>query len=157
MLPPETEILKRFPCPRLIGRDEALSELERLERGHPHLRVPLHGDLDRARVRAHAPDRHAPVVDAAGHLVGVLSEYGCLKLLAEGRNADVARGRVRDFLYCRIIEALQPDPPRMKQGRHQRQGKCHEAKPPPHRTEVKPRINTCVASAGSKSASVLNR
>jgi len=29
MLPPEAGILKRFPCPRLVGRDDALAELER--------------------------------------------------------------------------------------------------------------------------------
>src|SRR5574337_1158345 len=28
-LPPEAEVLKRFPCPRLIGRDGELTELER--------------------------------------------------------------------------------------------------------------------------------
>jgi CBS domain-containing protein len=40
----------------------------------------------------------APVVDASGKLVGILSEYECLRLLAEGHRADVARGAVRDFM-----------------------------------------------------------
>lgn len=40
----------------------------------------------------------APVVDDQGHLVGMLSEYDCLRLLAHGHNADVARGKVRDFM-----------------------------------------------------------
>jgi CBS domain-containing protein len=40
----------------------------------------------------------APVVDDRGHLVGVLSEYECLRLLAHGRDGDVVRGRVRDFM-----------------------------------------------------------
>lgn len=40
----------------------------------------------------------APVVDAAGKVVGTLSEYDCLRLLAEGTRGDVSRGSVRDFM-----------------------------------------------------------
>ena len=40
----------------------------------------------------------APVVDDHGHVVGELSEYDCLRLLAEGHGGDMARGRVRDFM-----------------------------------------------------------
>jgi CBS domain-containing protein len=40
----------------------------------------------------------APVVDDQGHVVGNLSEYDCLRLLAEGRGGDMPRGRVRDFM-----------------------------------------------------------
>ena len=40
----------------------------------------------------------APVLDDQGDVVGELSEYDCLRLLAEGRGGDMARGRVRDFM-----------------------------------------------------------
>jgi CBS domain-containing protein len=40
----------------------------------------------------------APVVDDEGHVVGELSEYDCLRLLAEGHGGEVPRGRVRDFM-----------------------------------------------------------
>lgn len=40
----------------------------------------------------------APVVDAAGRVVGMLSEFDCLRLLAEGSHGDLARGTVRDFM-----------------------------------------------------------
>ena len=40
----------------------------------------------------------APVLDDQGHVVGELSEYDCLRLLAEGRGGDMVRGRVRDFM-----------------------------------------------------------
>ena len=40
----------------------------------------------------------APVVTDEGHVVDNLSEYDCLRLLAEGRGGDMPRGRVRDFM-----------------------------------------------------------
>ncbi len=40
----------------------------------------------------------APVLDDAGNVVGVLSEYDCLRLLAEGRAGDPPRGAVSDFM-----------------------------------------------------------
>jgi CBS domain-containing protein len=40
----------------------------------------------------------APVVDDQGGVVGELTEYECLRLLAEGRGGEMARGRVRDFM-----------------------------------------------------------
>lgn len=40
----------------------------------------------------------APVVDKQGHVVGELSEYDCLRLLAEGSGGERARGPVRDFM-----------------------------------------------------------
>jgi CBS domain-containing protein len=40
----------------------------------------------------------APVVDDHGRVVGKLSEYDCLRLLAEGRAGEMPRGRVRDFM-----------------------------------------------------------
>lgn len=40
----------------------------------------------------------APVLDEQGRLVGMLSEYDCLRLLAEGRGGDQPRGPVREFM-----------------------------------------------------------
>lgn len=40
----------------------------------------------------------APVVDDAGQVVGMLSEYGCLRLLAEGRGGDPPRGPISEFM-----------------------------------------------------------
>jgi len=40
----------------------------------------------------------APVVDGQGRVVGELSEYDCLRLLAEGRDANRPSGKVRDFM-----------------------------------------------------------
>jgi CBS domain-containing protein len=40
----------------------------------------------------------APVVDDRGQVVGELSEYDCLRLLAEGHGGEVPRGRVGDFM-----------------------------------------------------------
>ncbi len=40
----------------------------------------------------------APVLDEDERLVGMLSEYGCLRLLAEGSDGDQPRGPVRDFM-----------------------------------------------------------
>jgi CBS domain-containing protein len=40
----------------------------------------------------------APVVDDQGHVVGELSEFDCLRLLAEGSGGERARGHVRDFM-----------------------------------------------------------
>ena len=40
----------------------------------------------------------APVVDVKGNVVGDLSEYDCLRLLAEGHGGEMPRGRVYDFM-----------------------------------------------------------
>lgn len=40
----------------------------------------------------------APVVDGQRRVVGTLTEYECLKLLAAGHGGNVPRGRVRDFM-----------------------------------------------------------
>ena len=39
-----------------------------------------------------------PVIDAQGHLIGRLSEYECLRLLAEGQGGERPHGTVRDFM-----------------------------------------------------------
>jgi CBS domain-containing protein len=39
-----------------------------------------------------------PVVDAQGHVIGRLSEYECLQLLAAGQAGERASGTVRDFM-----------------------------------------------------------
>ena len=40
----------------------------------------------------------APVVDGAGRPIGLLSEYDCLRLLAEGQDGQSPAGRVCDFM-----------------------------------------------------------
>ena len=49
----------------------------------------------------------APVVDDAGRVIGMLSEYDCLRLLAEGSGGDAPRGHVRDFMAT-AFTAVQP-------------------------------------------------
>ena len=40
----------------------------------------------------------APVVDDQGHVIGELSEFDCLRLLAAGSGGERAHGHVRDFM-----------------------------------------------------------
>lgn len=40
----------------------------------------------------------APVTDAAGRLVGILSEKDCLRLLSQGADHDVPAGTVAEFM-----------------------------------------------------------
>lgn len=40
----------------------------------------------------------APVLDEEGRLVGMLSEYDCLRLVSEGRGGNQPRGPVREFM-----------------------------------------------------------
>jgi len=39
-----------------------------------------------------------PVIDGEGRVVGMLSEYDCLRLLSEGRDGNPPQGKVRDFM-----------------------------------------------------------
>ena len=50
----------------------------------------------------------APVVDDAGHLVGMLTEKDCLKLIATGADADRPRGTVADFMTT-AVTTISPD------------------------------------------------
>jgi len=50
----------------------------------------------------------APVVDKSGHLVGMLSEKDCLRLVAEGVDGNVPHGTVESFM-TRDPEAISPD------------------------------------------------
>lgn len=45
----------------------------------------------------------APVVDGEGNLVGFISEKDCLKLIAEGVEADVPNGTVADYMTSDVI------------------------------------------------------
>jgi CBS domain-containing protein len=50
----------------------------------------------------------APVVDEAGHLVGMLTEKDCLRLIATGADADRPRGTVADFMTT-ALTTISPD------------------------------------------------
>jgi CBS domain-containing protein len=50
----------------------------------------------------------APVVDAAGQLVGMLTEKDCLSLVATGTGAERASGTVADFMSTDIT-TIPPD------------------------------------------------
>jgi CBS domain-containing protein len=50
----------------------------------------------------------APVVTAAGRLVGILSEKDCLRILSEGAKADVPTGTVADYM-TRSVKTLPPE------------------------------------------------
>lgn len=45
----------------------------------------------------------APVVDEQGQVVGKLSEYDCLRLLAAGHGGERVGGRVRDYMSTEFI------------------------------------------------------
>jgi CBS domain-containing protein len=49
----------------------------------------------------------APVVDAAGTLVGILSEKDCLKLFAGGAGAEMPTGTVAEFMV-RDVKTIPP-------------------------------------------------
>ena len=50
----------------------------------------------------------APVIDGAGHLLGMLSEKDCLKLVAAGADANRPRGTVADFMTT-AVTTISPD------------------------------------------------
>ncbi len=50
----------------------------------------------------------APVVDADGALVGILTEKDCLRLLATGHDGKFPTGTVRDFMHVHV-ETIKPD------------------------------------------------
>ncbi len=50
----------------------------------------------------------APVVDQAGHLVGMLTEKDCLKLVAMGADANRPSGTVADFMTT-AVTTISPD------------------------------------------------
>jgi CBS domain-containing protein len=50
----------------------------------------------------------APVVDEDGHLVGMLTEKDCLKLIATGADANRPRGTVADFMTT-ALTTISPD------------------------------------------------
>ncbi len=45
----------------------------------------------------------APVVDKQGAIVGIITEYDCLKLLAEGANNQMPTGKVSDYMSKKVI------------------------------------------------------
>ena len=50
----------------------------------------------------------APVIDEDGHLVGMLTEKDCLKLVATGADANRPRGTVADFMTV-ALTTISPD------------------------------------------------
>ncbi len=44
----------------------------------------------------------APVLDAQGNVIGILTEKDCLRLLSTGMDADKPRGTVRDFMTTQV-------------------------------------------------------
>lgn len=50
----------------------------------------------------------APVVDAEGHLVGVLSEHDCLRVMAGAAFHATPEGKVREHMTHRV-ETIRPD------------------------------------------------
>ena len=45
----------------------------------------------------------APVLDAAGQLIGILTERDCLQVLSMGSGGDPAVGSVRDFMTAKVV------------------------------------------------------
>ena len=50
----------------------------------------------------------APVIDHEGHLVGMLTEKDCLKLIATGAEANRPHGTVADFMTT-AVTTISPD------------------------------------------------
>jgi len=50
----------------------------------------------------------APVVDTLGHLVGMLSERDCLRLLAKGVDEDLRNRTVSEFMISEVV-SVPPD------------------------------------------------
>jgi CBS domain-containing protein len=50
----------------------------------------------------------APVVDETGHILGMLSERDCLKLLAKGVDGEAPQGSVSDFMTTELV-TISPD------------------------------------------------
>jgi CBS domain-containing protein len=50
----------------------------------------------------------APVIDAAGHLVGMLSERDCLKLLAKGVDENLRHRTVKELMISEVV-SIPPD------------------------------------------------
>jgi CBS domain-containing protein len=67
--------------------------------------LPIDEALDRLRRAGHSG---APVVDAAGFVVGILSEVDCMKVLASAAFLAMPTGPVSAFM-TREIETLSPD------------------------------------------------
>ena len=44
----------------------------------------------------------APVLDAGGNVIGILTEKDCLRLLSTGMDSDKPRGTVRDFMTTEV-------------------------------------------------------
>jgi CBS domain-containing protein len=44
----------------------------------------------------------APVLDAAGNVIGILTEKDCLRLLSTGMDSDKPRGTVREFMTTEV-------------------------------------------------------
>jgi len=88
--------------------------------------VSADADLEEA-VRSLLKEHHsgAPVVDSAGKLVGVLSEYDCVAVLARAATENWPAGRVSDRMTTEI-ETVPPTEDvlalstRFSQGRHRR-------------------------------------
>jgi CBS domain-containing protein len=50
----------------------------------------------------------APVVDSDGNLMGMLSEYDCLKVMAAGAYEGLPEGKVADYMTCPVT-TIRPD------------------------------------------------
>ncbi len=64
--------------------------------------------LDAARFLIRHRVTGAPVVDAAGNLVGILTELDCLKVLITEGGDDARRGRVSQYMTDEVV-TIPPD------------------------------------------------
>ncbi len=116
-LPAEVEVLKRFPCPRFVGRDDALAELERLlspdaQRKNRFLLVEAHRGVGKTRLLLELMRRASErgltclfgrCLDAEraipySSLASILSEYlGRNPQLVEAARARLPRATVKEL------------------------------------------------------------
>ena len=94
-----------------------------MDRGRIMQSLPLVRDYMAKRVRTLSPDTEiykavkvllknrisgAPVIDSDRHIVGIISEKDCLKLITTGDGADMPKGTVENFMDADVI-AISPD------------------------------------------------
>jgi CBS domain-containing protein len=93
------------PEPSLVGR---LPKVRDCMDTRVHTLSPETDILEAVRSLLRQRVTGAPVVDEAGHVLGMLTEKDCLKLIVRGVDAELPEGKVADFMETEIT-TVPPD------------------------------------------------